>query len=98
MPTVQHFEIASDAIQKSTRILQNVLEWTMQKMDNAVHPKEDYWVFETKVDIGNQGLSGGLMKRQSPQQTVTNYITVASIVWILFKDKSIWWPSYHFEN
>jgi uncharacterized protein len=51
-------------------------EWTIQKIDNAVCPKEDYWVSEIKDDIGNPELSGGLMKRQSPQQTVTNYITV----------------------
>ena len=67
----------------------------MQKMDNAVRPEEDYWVFETKDDIGNQGLSCGLMKRQSPQQTVTNYITVASIDEYSSIDKSISGPSYH---
>jgi hypothetical protein len=45
-------------------------------MDNAIRPEEDYWVFKIKDDIGNPELSGGLMKCQSPQQTVTNYITV----------------------
>ena len=53
-----------------------MFEWTIQKIDNAECPKVDYWVFEIKDDIGNPELSGGLMKRQSPQQTVTNYITV----------------------
>ena len=52
-----------------------MFEWTIQKIDNAVCPKVDYWVLEIKDDIGNPELSGGLMKRQSPQQTVTNYIT-----------------------
>jgi hypothetical protein len=39
-------------------------------MDNALRPEEDYWVFETKDDIGNPEFSGGRMKRQSPQQTI----------------------------
>lgn len=36
-------------------------------------------MFETTDENGNKGISGGLMKRQNPQQTVTNYITVSSI-------------------
>jgi predicted enzyme related to lactoylglutathione lyase len=70
MPTVQHFEIADDEIQRAQEFYKNVFGWTIQKIDNAVRPEEDYWVFETKDDIGNSEFSGGLMKRQSPQQTV----------------------------
>ena len=79
MPTVQHFEIAVDEVQRAQEFYQKVFGWTMQKMTNAVRPEEDYWIFETKDDDGNQGLSGGMMKRQSPRQTVTNYISVSSI-------------------
>jgi uncharacterized protein len=28
---------------------------------------------------GNKGLNGGMMQRQTPQHTVTNYITISSI-------------------
>lgn len=79
MPTVQHFEIAADDVQRAQEFYQKVFGWTMQMMNNPVRPDEDYWIFETKDDEGNQGLSGGMMRRQSPQQTVTNYITVSSI-------------------
>jgi predicted enzyme related to lactoylglutathione lyase len=79
MPTVQHFEIAADDVNRAQEFYKKVFGWTMQKMKNPVRPEEDYWTFETKDDEGNQGLSGGLMKRQSPQQAVTNYITVLSI-------------------
>jgi uncharacterized protein len=47
-------------------------------MSNPVRPEQDYWVFDTKDDKGNQGLTGGMMKRQSPHHTVTNYISVIS--------------------
>lgn len=43
MPTVQHFEIAADDIQRALEFYKNVFEWTIQKIDNAVCPKEDYW-------------------------------------------------------
>lgn len=36
-------------------------------------------MFETSDESANKGIGGGLMKRQSPQQTVTNYVTVSSI-------------------
>lgn len=51
----------------------------MQKTSNPENPEKEYWHFETQDDDWNQGLSGGMMKRQSPQQPVTNYITVSSI-------------------
>lgn len=79
MPTVQHFEIPADDINRAQEFYKNVFGWNMQKMRNPVHPEQDYWVFDTKDDIGNQGLSGGMMKRQSPHHTVTNYISVISI-------------------
>jgi len=48
-------------------------------MPNSVLPELDYWVFETKGDKGNNGLTGGIMQRQSPQHSITNYISISSI-------------------
>ena len=79
MPTVQHFEIAADDVNRAQEFYKKVFGWTMQRMNNPVRPEDDYWTFKTKDIEGKQGLSGGLMKRQSSQQTVTNYITVSSI-------------------
>jgi predicted enzyme related to lactoylglutathione lyase len=79
MPTIQHFEIAADDVNRAQEFYKKVFGWTMQRMNNPVRAEEDYWTFETKGIEGKPGLSGGLMKRQSPQQTVTNYITVSSI-------------------
>ncbi len=79
MPTVQHFEIPADDVNRVQKFYKEVFGWTMQKMNNPVRTDEDYWTFETKDDDGNNGLSGGMMKRQSSQHTVTNYITISSI-------------------
>ena len=51
----------------------------MQKWGNPENPDKDYYYFETKDEKGNSGIGGGMMKRQSPQHTVTNYVTVSSI-------------------
>ena len=79
MPTIQHFEIPADDVNRAQKFYKEVFGWNMQKMKNPVRPELDYWIFETKDDKGNEGLSGGLMQRQSLQHTVTNYITISSI-------------------
>jgi predicted enzyme related to lactoylglutathione lyase len=79
MPTVQHFEIPADDIKRAQEFYKKVFGWSMQKTNNPENPEKDYWHFETQDDDGNKGLSGGMMKRQAPEHTVTNYITVSSI-------------------
>jgi uncharacterized protein len=76
VPTVQYFEIPADDVNRAQEFYKKVFGWDMQKWSNSEH---DYWMFETKDDKGNSGLGGGMMKRQSLQHTVTNYITVSSI-------------------
>jgi uncharacterized protein len=39
----------------------------------------EYWTITTTDDKGNKALGGGMMKRQGPQQPITNYIDVKSI-------------------
>ncbi len=79
MPTLQYFEIPADDINRAQEFYKKVFGWDMQKWSNPENSEHDYWMFETKDDEGNSGLGGGMMKRQSPQHTVTNYITISSI-------------------
>jgi predicted enzyme related to lactoylglutathione lyase len=51
----------------------------MQKWNNSENSEQDYWMIQTQGDKGNPGLGGGLMKHQSSQHTVTNFITVSAI-------------------
>ncbi|MDF0681663.1 MAG: VOC family protein [Candidatus Nitrosocosmicus sp.] len=79
MPTVQHFEIPADDVERAIKFYKGVFDWTMQKLSNSEDSSKDYWFFETKDENGNKGIGGGLMKRQSPEHSVTNYITVPSV-------------------
>lgn len=79
MPTIQHFEIPADDIERAQKFYKEVFGWGMQKWSNPENPVKDYWYFNTEDESGDKGLSGGMMKRQAPEHTVTNYITVSSI-------------------
>ena len=40
----------------------------------------EYWMISTVDDKGNEGVNGGMMRRQSPQQQgITNYFDVKSV-------------------
>jgi predicted enzyme related to lactoylglutathione lyase len=79
MPTVEYFQIPADNINRAREFYKKVFGREMQKWSNSENSEQEYWMFQTKDDEGNPGLGGGLMKRQSPQHTVTNFITVSSI-------------------
>ena len=79
MPTVQHFEIPADDVERASKFYTGVFEWKMQKLANPEDPSKDYWFFGTKVVNGNKAIGGGLMQRQAPVHSATNYITVPSI-------------------
>jgi predicted enzyme related to lactoylglutathione lyase len=79
MPTVEYFQIPADDISRAQEFYKKVFGWEMQKWNNSENSEQEYWMFQTKDEKGNPGLGGGLMKRQSPQHTVTNFITVSSI-------------------
>ena len=79
MPTVQHFEIPADDVERGQKFYKDVFGWNMEKAISGGNPDQDYWMFQTQDEKGNRGISGGMMKRQSPDHKVTNYITVSSI-------------------
>jgi uncharacterized protein len=79
MPTVEYFQIPADDIGRAKEFYNKVFGWEMQKWNSSENSEQEYWMFQTKDDEGNPGLGGGLMKRQSPQHTITNFITVSSI-------------------
>jgi uncharacterized protein len=79
MPIIQHFEMPADDVDRAQKFYKDVFGWNMQKWSNPENHDKDYYYFETKDENGNTGIGGGMMKRQSPQHTVTNYITVSSI-------------------
>jgi uncharacterized protein len=76
--TIVHFEIPSDNIERTKKFYNDLFGWNMEKMTGPI----EYWTFSTtngKNGGEQQNLSGGVMERQTPQQSITNYIGVKSV-------------------
>ena len=78
MPTVQHFDIPIDDLDRAQKFYKDVFGWDMKKVINPANPQAELWMCETEDVNGNKGLTGGLMKRKY-LPAVTNYIAVLSI-------------------
>jgi predicted enzyme related to lactoylglutathione lyase len=90
MPTIVHFEIPADDIERAKKFYNDLFGWKMEKLsgteDNssqltsvATGQPIEYWMVTTTDDKGNKALGGGMMKRQVPEHQVTNYIGVESV-------------------
>ena len=81
MPTIVHFEIPSDNVEKTRKFYSELFGWNIEKWAGAEMPEGmEYWTVTTTDDKGNKAIGGGLMKRQNPQQQgITNYIDVKSV-------------------
>jgi len=83
MPTIVHFEIPSDNIERSKKFYNELFGWNIEKWSgpgSLPEGLEEYLIITTMDDKGNKSIAGGLMKRQSPeQQGMTNYIDVKSV-------------------
>jgi predicted enzyme related to lactoylglutathione lyase len=84
MPTIVHFEIPSDDIQRSKKFYNDLFGWKFDKFPSPPSSKMpegmEYWMISTVDDKGDDGISGGMMKRQSSeQQGITNYFDVKSV-------------------
>jgi len=79
MPTIAHFHIPSDDIERSKKFYSDLFVWKMDKWSGSSGEME-YWLISTVDDKGNKALSGGMGKRQSPQhQGITNFFDVKSV-------------------
>lgn len=78
MVTIVHFEIPSDNIERSKKFYHELFGWKIDKWSGGDSTME-YWMITTTDDKGNEALRGGMMKRQNPQQGITNFIGVDSI-------------------
>ena len=76
MPTIVHFDIPSDNIERSKKFYSDLFGWKMDKWSGSSESME-YWLISTVDDKGNK--AGGIGKRQSPQQQITNFIDVESV-------------------
>ena len=88
MPTIVHFEIPSDDIERSKKFYNDLFGWKIEKLASADNSQltsaadgqpMEYWMVTTTDDEGNKALGGGMMKRLMPEQRITNYINVKSV-------------------
>lgn len=75
---MEPFDFAFDDSNRAQTFYKDVFGWSMQK-NKSENPEMEYWHFETNDLNGNKGITGGMMKRQSPNHSIINYITVSSI-------------------
>ncbi len=74
MPTIEHFEIPADDLERAKKFYSEMFGWTYETW-----PGFDYMMIHTTNDRGDKGLCGGMMKRVHPQQGITNYVAVSSL-------------------
>jgi uncharacterized protein len=78
MPTIMHFEIPSDDIERSKKFYNELFGWNFEKSPSSL-PGIEYWLVTTVDDKGNKALTGGMMKRLMPEQGPINYVDVKSV-------------------
>jgi uncharacterized protein len=78
MPTIAHFKIPADDIERSKKFYTDLFGYKIEiwpGTDNSSSTME-YWMITTTDEKGNKALVGGMMKRKMPQQPNINYIDV----------------------
>ena len=71
--SVVWFEIPTDNPERAKKFYATLFGWKIEPFPAVA----DYWHIDTGG--GEETPDGGLMKRQHPQQPITNYIAVASV-------------------
>ena len=77
MPTVVHFEIPADDVERAQKFYGELFGWKIEKFTSPM--PMDYWMIMTGAKAGEMGLDGGMLKRQHPDQRITMYIDVPSV-------------------
>ncbi len=75
MPTMVHFDIASDEPQRAKQFYESLFGWKMMEPPGM----PDFYLIETKDLEGKSGVGGGLGKRGDPSQRITMYVGVDSV-------------------
>ena len=72
----------------SKKFYNELFVWKIEKLASADNSQltsaadgqpMEYWMVTTIDDKGNKASGGGMMKRQMPEQQITNYINVKSV-------------------
>lgn len=72
MPTIVHFEIPANDMERAKNFYTEIFDWKIESF-----PGGEYMLVHTGPE--GQGIGGGIMKRQHPEQKIMNYIDVPSV-------------------
>lgn len=76
MPTIIHFEISADDIDRARKFYEKLFGWKITVMKGF----PDHYEIETTDLQGKKSVGGAISKRQQPtQKGIVNYIGVSSI-------------------
>ncbi|MFW9784787.1 MAG: VOC family protein [Candidatus Heimdallarchaeota archaeon] len=73
MPKVVHFEVNADDIERAKKFYENAFGWKIEKWEGG-----EYWVIQAGEE-GEEGINGGLQKREEESDQIFNYISVSSV-------------------
>ena len=74
MPKVVHFEINADDPLRAKKFYEDVFNWKIEKWEGPM----EYWTIDTGEE-DEDGIDGGLQKREQPEDQIFNYIKVSSV-------------------
>jgi uncharacterized protein len=79
VPTIVHFEIPADDVQRAKAFYEGLFGWKIEKVPMPAESPMDYWLISTTDAKGEPAVGGGMMTRQAPEHTPVNYIDVPSV-------------------
>jgi len=87
MPSVVHFEIPADDVERARKFYGELFGWKIEQFTGPT--PIDYWTVMTGKGEGTAAIDGGMMPRQNPRQQTIVYIDVPSVDEYLDKVKGL---------
>jgi len=75
MPTITHFDIPVDDIERAKKFYTDLFGWKIERLPGPM----EYYEISTTNEKGEMGVGGGMAKRNSPADKITNYVDVSSV-------------------
>ena len=85
MPTITHFIVPADDMERAKKFYVELFDWKIEKFPGPI----DYYAITTTDEKGEEGLGGGLRKREEPQEAIVNYVDVPSVDEYIAKVKKL---------
>lgn len=85
MPTIVHFDVPADDIDRAKKFYKDLFDWKIEPMPGPM----EYFEISTNSEEGKESVAGGMGKRQQPGTGIINYIGVSSIDIYIEKAKKL---------